>query len=90
MRGPRLFTFGCGGLGHGSKGQEKDELVPRLVEMSTETLAEKKVVGAAAGGNHTAALTPDGELFTFGCGDRGRLGHRETEKEPERPRLVKA
>jgi len=36
--------------------------VPRLVE----ALAGKKVVGAAAGGGHTALWTEDGKVFTFG------------------------
>jgi hypothetical protein len=39
--------------------------VPRLVE----ALAGKKVVGAAAGFEHTAVWTEAGELFTFGYGD---------------------
>ena len=38
-------------------------------------LAGKKVVGAAAGGSHTAVWTDTGELFTFGEGFLERLGH---------------
>jgi len=45
--------------------------VPRLVE----ALAGKKVVGAAVGYNHTAVWTAPGELFTFGDGGYGQLGH---------------
>jgi len=85
-----LFTFGCGQnwqLGHG--GQQK-ELLPRLVE----ALAGKKVTGALAGQKHTAVWTDAGELFTFGEGDHGNLGHGKLVHEwhePEHvPRLVEA
>jgi len=84
-----LFTFGkgdsagrYGALGHG---EQKNEQVPRLVE----ALAEKKIAGAAAGTAHTAVWTEEGELFTFGEGDDGRLGHGGTPNELV-PRLVEA
>jgi len=80
-----LFTFGKGAFGKLGHGGEQNELVPRLVE----ALAGKKVVGAAAGGQHTAAWTKAGELFTFGDGDYGKLGHGGTQNELV-PRLVEA
>jgi len=58
--------------------------VPRLVE----ALARKKVVGAAAGTDHTAVWTDEGELFTFGCGSV-QLGHGGDADELV-PRLVGA
>jgi len=70
-------------LGHGGEGTEI-ALVPRLVE----ALAGKNVVGAAAGVKHTAVWT-EGELFTFGNGGYGRLGHGGTQIELV-PRLVEA
>ena len=56
-----LFTFGKGQFGQLGHGGTQDELVPRLVT----ALAGKKVVGASAGGNHTAVWTEEGQLFTF-------------------------
>jgi len=79
-----LFTFGAGNygrLGHG--GEHQHELVPRLVK----TLVGKKVVAASAGIEHTAVCTDDGELFTFGKGGYGQLGHGGTQGELV-PRLV--
>ena len=34
-----------------------------------------KVVAVAAGAEHTALCSAKGELFTFGCGKNGKLGH---------------
>jgi RCC1 and BTB domain-containing protein len=78
-----VYTFGFGtfgNLGHGGHGNER---VPRVVE----ALAGKKVVGAAAGGSHTVAWTEGGEVYTFGDGRRGKLGHGGEEHE-RLPRLV--
>jgi len=36
------------------------------VPIVVEALARKKVIGASAGANHTAAWTDTGELFTLG------------------------
>jgi len=80
-----LFTFGNGYYGELGHGGEESESVPRLVE----ALAAKKVVGASAGGLHTAAWTDAGELFTFGNGHEGMLGHGGDEDESV-PRLVEA
>ena len=85
-----LFTFGDGDdwqLGHGGHGGqgEGNEYVPRLVE----ALAGKKVVGALATYEHTAAWTDEGEIFTFGSGRCGALGHGGQEDEHV-PRLVEA
>jgi len=80
-----LFTCGngdCGQLGHG---ELNHELVPRLVD----TLVGKKVVSAAAADAHTVVTTETGEVFSFGHGGYGQLGHGGTENERV-PRLVEA
>jgi len=83
MRGSSSPCHGyAGNLGHGG---HHEELVPRLVE----ALVGKKVVGASSRESHTAVWTETGELFTFGAGDNGKLGHGG--KGDERvPRLVEA
>jgi len=80
-----VFTFGVGYYGRLGHGGTQNEAVPRLVE----ALAGKKVIGAAAGLFHTAVWADEGEIFTFGSGDYGQLGHGEEEGEML-PRLVEA
>ena len=74
----KVFTFGNGGWGQLGHAEEKDEPIPRTVQ----ALGERYVVHIAAGRKHTAALTSDGEVFTFGDGDNGRLGHGDDDDEP--------
>lgn len=50
-------------------------------------LGDKKVVDVVCGYKHTAALTDDGKVYTWGAGKEGELGHGDTE-EVELPKLV--
>ncbi|XP_055153000.1 E3 ISG15--protein ligase HERC5 isoform X2 [Symphalangus syndactylus] len=70
--------FGQLGLGHT---ESKD--YPSLIE----ALDNQKVEFLACGGSHSALLTQDGLLFTFGAGKHGQLGHNSTQNEL-RPCLV--
>lgn len=79
-----LYTFGMSSLedtlGHGDFKEadpEHDNIdVPRLVE----ALADRKVVGLATGsGNHSVVWTNHGQVYTFGIGCNGQLGHGDTE-----------
>ena len=44
--------------------------------------AGKQVVQVACGSTYSAAITADGELFTWGRGNYGRLGHGEHRRTP--------
>jgi alpha-tubulin suppressor-like RCC1 family protein len=81
--GGEVYTFGRGGGGALGHGGEKNAHVPRVVE----ALAGKKVVGASAGDRHTVVWTEGGEVYTFGNGADGKLGHGGEEGEPV-PRVV--
>ena len=61
--------------------------MPRLVE----ALVGKKVIGASTGSHaaHTAVWTEEGDIYTFGDGGYGMLGHGGEQHEPA-PRLVEA
>lgn len=56
---------------------------PRVIE----SLRGVEVVDIAAGGAHSACITASGELFTWGKGRYGRLGHGDSEDQLK-PKLV--
>lgn len=71
----RVYSWGCGDggrLGHGDF-TSRDE--PTLVQ----GLVGKQVVHIACGGSYSAAITDIGELYTWGRGTYGRLGHGNSE-----------
>ena len=39
------------------------------------------ITDISAGGKHSMVLTGDGSIFTFGFGDQGQLGHRNTDNQ---------
>ncbi|CAB4065719.1 HERC2 [Lepeophtheirus salmonis] len=57
---------------------------PRLIE----ALKSKRVRDIACGSSHSAAITSNGELYTWGCGEYGRLGHGDNITQM-RPKQVK-
>ncbi|WCJ39085.1 Regulator of chromosome condensation (RCC1) family with FYVE zinc finger domain [Euphorbia peplus] len=87
----QLFTFGDGTFGVLGHGNRENVWTPREVE----SLKGLRTVRAACGVWHTAAIVEvmvgsssssncsSGKLFTWGDGDKGRLGHGDKE-----PRLV--
>ena len=80
-----VFTFGSndsGRTGHGTT--EGNQTTPRKVGGCLEG---KKVVYVAAGFCHTACIDEDGETYTWGLGDAGRLGHGD-ETNLSSPRAV--
>ncbi|CAM6076815.1 unnamed protein product [Sphagnum tenellum] len=84
----QLFTFGDGTFGALGHGDRKNVYAPREVE----SLKGLKTVRAACGVWHTAAVVEVmvgylnastgtcGKLFTWGDGDKGRLGHGDKEQ----------
>ncbi|CAN6464089.1 unnamed protein product [Victoria cruziana] len=83
----RLFTFGEGAFGALGHGDLKSNAQPREVQ----SLKGLKVKSVACGPWHTAAIVeihhsslnvdhPGGKLFTWGDGDKGKLGHADKER----------
>eukprot|EP01018_Ginkgo_biloba_P030694 Gb_31523 [translate_table: standard] len=83
----QLFTFGDGTFGALGHGDTRSVLLPKQVE----SLKALKTITAACGPWHTAAVievladhlsgnSSSGKLFTWGDGDKGRLGHGDKER----------
>ena len=80
-----VFSFGEGDdgkLGHDNK-NSCDR--PRVIE----ALRGKDICDISCGGAHSAAITSTGELYTWGKGRYGRLGHGDSDDQLK-PRLVEA
>jgi len=67
----KLYTWGYGSNGRLGHGAEADVVLPTVVE----ALANEKIVHVSCGGHHTAAVTDNGLLYTFGWNHYGQLGH---------------
>ncbi|GMH73764.1 hypothetical protein TL16_g06276, partial [Triparma laevis f. inornata] len=80
----RVLSFGCaqyGQLGHGfSAGKQlPDETKPRYIEY----LSGMRITNVSAGELHSACVNNDGDLYTWGEGFCGQLGHAD-----KRPQLT--
>eukprot|EP00898_Chlorokybus_atmophyticus_P008654 jgi/Chlat1/8790/Chrsp90S08135 len=70
----QLFTWGDGLNGSGvlGHGNDNNQWVPKLVRHSLEGVRVKQI---SCGPWHTALTTDEGELYTWGDGSFGTLGH---------------
>jgi len=68
-----LYTWGEGKFGRLGHGCERNCHAPRVVE----ALFGKQPRQVSCGGFHTAVVTEDGHLYTFGGGEHGQLGHND-------------
>jgi len=78
----RVFTWGTfrdsrGVMGHGHGGQSGD-IQERPVLL--EALRGLNVKQIEAGANHLMAITDDGQVYSWGCGEQGQLGRRVLER----------
>ncbi|XP_045892497.1 probable E3 ubiquitin-protein ligase HERC4 [Micropterus dolomieu] len=78
-----VFGWGRNDCGQLGLGDTADRHTPTPVHC----LNMKKTVQISCGKDHTAVLTKDGAVFTFGSGTYGQLGHNSFSDEL-RPRLV--
>uniref|UniRef100_A0A3B3ZIR2 RCC1-like domain-containing protein n=1 Tax=Periophthalmus magnuspinnatus TaxID=409849 RepID=A0A3B3ZIR2_9GOBI len=82
-----VFSWGCGDggrLGHGDTYLEE----PTVIAAFNGKQVGKHVVHVACGSTYSAAVTADGELYTWGRGNYGRLGH--SSEDQTTPLLVTA
>eukprot|EP00753_Platysulcus_tardus_P014506 PLAT4383.2.p1 GENE.PLAT4383.2~~PLAT4383.2.p1 ORF type:complete len:552 (+),score=129.47 PLAT4383.2:26-1681(+) len=84
-KGHQVYSWGRGEDGQLGLGDTNDQCLPVFVE----ALKDKDVRQVACGSGHTVVLSVDGEVFTWGRGDDGRLGHGDNGWKYV-PRLVEA
>ncbi|XP_025019967.1 probable E3 ubiquitin-protein ligase HERC1 isoform X1 [Python bivittatus] len=80
-----VFSWGDGDYGKLGHGNSSTQKYPKLIQ---GPLQGKVVICVSAGYRHSAAVTEDGELYTWGEGDFGRLGHGDSNSR-NIPTLVK-
>lgn len=83
--GLAVFSWGRGEDGQLGLGDTSDQAEP----MFLDALRGVSVKQLACGSGHTCVLTQDGEVYTWGRGDDGRLGHGDNGWKYV-PRLVNA
>ncbi|MGH0142630.1 UNVERIFIED_CONTAM: hypothetical protein FKN15_076509 [Acipenser sinensis] len=72
-----VFGWGRNKFGQLGLNDESDRYAPVLLK----SLRTQKIVYISCGEDHTAALTKEGGVFTFGAGGYGQLGHNTTSHE---------
>ncbi|XP_030048008.1 E3 ISG15--protein ligase HERC5 [Microcaecilia unicolor] len=78
-----VYSWGRNSMGQLGLGHTNSQCCPTLVA----SLEHKRTVFVSCGESHTAVLTKDGQLMTFGAGGCGQLGHNSKKNELH-PRLV--
>ncbi|XP_043975030.1 probable E3 ubiquitin-protein ligase HERC6 isoform X1 [Gambusia affinis] len=81
------LAYCCGANKSGQLGLNRVDEKGRFNVCMVPALRPLGVSSISCGESHTAVLTKDGKVFTFGDGSHGQLGHNSTTTEV-RPRLV--
>jgi alpha-tubulin suppressor-like RCC1 family protein len=85
LEGAAVYTWGSGSATGRAQDRSTREDMPNIV--TGGGLGDAVVVHVAAGHQHSMALTATGELWTWGHGDKGQLGHG-TKESSGVPRVV--
>ena len=66
-----IWSWGQGGLGQLGHGDHEHQWQPTKIE----ALTGQRVVAVSSGREHSLALTGDGDVWSWGLGGDGRVGH---------------
>eukprot|EP00762_Andalucia_godoyi_P006193 ANDGO_01657.mRNA.1 hypothetical protein len=87
----QVFSWGCGRNGRLGHGDLHPRICPSRIEFFAKLLATKehehRVREVSCGASHNLVLLNNGDVYSFGCGLSGRLGHGR-EADENIPRLV--
>lgn|GEM_PF-3865106 len=78
-----VYTFGKGEFGRLGQGDSLNRLAPAAIS----ELSGLDIAAVSAGAEHTLVLTANGNVYSFGEGDFGRLGHND-ESDKTVPELI--
>jgi len=78
----RVFAWGKGGDGCLGNNDLKDKAMPQLIDPSHfGTNSENFIVDIACGAQHCLAINSEGDLYSWGNGKFGKLGHNNEKSE---------
>ena len=66
-----IYSWGLGNYGNLGHGDTKNQIKPRLIE----SLKDSTIAFTAAGSKHSLGMSHSGIVYTWGHGDKGRLGN---------------
>ena len=73
-----VWSWGDGAFGRLGHGDTQDQPLPKKVE----AFADQRVVAVSAGLYHSAVLTANGAVWSWGSGGLGKLGHGDQQNQP--------
>ena len=74
--GGRLYTWGSNASGALGIGASEEAVSNRLTPVEVEAVqCDVGVAALALGAAHSALITTAGDVYTWGCGTKGQLGH---------------
>ena len=77
----RVFVWGYNFYGQLGDGTKTNQTIPTLLPDSFQLAQDEVITQLWFGSNHTAALTSNNRLFTWGWNSQGQLGHNHTNNE---------
>ena len=84
----KVYSWGKNKYGQLGLGHTKNQEVPHCVLPLCDPLNPRHVRSIAAGKSHSVAAGEDGDVFSWGRGWDGQLGHRLTSEVVYEPRVV--